>query len=169
MRASGVIALLGLLSVGCAAQARTPPVYQPLDVPPVPARVIVPEIEEEVELPAPVDPGAAARPPATRTDPPSKPPDKPPEPPKTEDPPRVRTPQTANDEQAERLVRSVMGRAQSTLNTVNYQTLSNAAKQQYDMAKRFIARADGALRIRNYVFARNLADKAETLARQLGK
>jgi hypothetical protein len=55
------------------------------------------------------------------------------------------------------------------LNTVHYQSLSNPARQQYDTARRFLAQADNALKIRNYVFARNLADKAETLARQLGK
>ena len=81
----------------------------------------------------------------------------------------MRTPQTANDEQAEREVRSVMARAQGMLNNMDYGPLSAAARQQYDTARRFIAQADSALRIRNYVFARNLADKAETLARQLGK
>jgi hypothetical protein len=91
------------------------------------------------------------------------------EPPRTEEAPRVRTPQTANDEQAERDVRSVMARGQAALQGVDYRALSTAAKQQYDMAKRFIAQAETALRIRNYLFARNLADKAEILARQLGK
>ena len=81
----------------------------------------------------------------------------------------MRTPQTANDEQADRQVRSVMSRAQAALQNVDYRTLSAAARQQYDTAKRFIAQADSALTIRNYVFARNLADKADTLARQLGK
>ena len=81
----------------------------------------------------------------------------------------MRTPQTANDEQADRQVRGVMSRAQAALNTVDYQSLSAAARQQYDTAKRFLAQANNALTIRNYVFARNLADKADTLARQLGK
>lgn len=62
-----------------------------------------------------------------------------------------------------------MARAQGTLNTVNYQSLSNPERQQYDTARRFLAQADNALKIRNFVFARNLAGKAETLARQLGK
>ena len=162
------------LGAGCVAQARSPIVHEPLDVPPVPPRVIVPEIEE-VEPPA-AD-AAASRPAPQRTDAAPKPADKPADPPKTATPepartdetPRVRTPQMANDEEAERNVRSILARAQSTLDKVPYGPLSNAAKQQYDTAKRFIAQADRALRIRNYVFARNLADKAETLARQLGK
>jgi hypothetical protein len=171
MRRLVLFALLTLVS-GCVAQARSPLVHEPLDVPPVPPRVIVPEIEE-VEPPM-VD---AARPAPQRTDAASKPADKPADPPKppvteparTEETPRVRTPQMANDEQADLHVRSVLARAQGMLDKVPYGPLSNAAKQQYDTAKRFIAQADRALKIRNYVFARNLADKAETLARQLGK
>lgn len=161
------------LGAGCVAQARTPLVHQPLEVPPVPPRVIVPEIEE-IEPPADA---AAARPAPQRTDAAPRPADKPADPPKppateparTDETPRVRTPQTANDEKADGEVRAVLARAQSALDKVPYGPLSNAAKQQYQTAQRFIAQADRALRIRNYVFARNLADKAETLARQLGK
>lgn len=172
------LALLTLaLAMGSAcvrARAEAPPVLVPMEVPPVPPRVIVPDIEE-IQI-APVDP-AAAKPAPPRTDPPPKPPEKPaeppkagtPEPPKVEEAPRVRTPQTANDELAEREVRSIMARAQALLNNVDYRPLSAAARQQYDTARRFITQADAALKIRNYVFARNLADKAETLARQLGK
>lgn len=155
-------------------QARTAVAAEPLMVPPVPARVLVPEIEEvapvSIEEPAtaparpapPRDPKAPEKP-ETRTE------ETPAPPPRAEETPRVRTPQTANDEQAERLVRAIMARAQATLNNVDYRALSQAARQQYDTAKRFINQANSALTIRNYVFARNLADKADTLARQLGK
>ncbi len=139
----------------------------------MPARVIVPEIDEAASA---VEDAAASTAAAPRPADPAKPPEKvepkPGEtvtPPKTDEPPRVRTPQTANDEQADRHVRGVMSRAQAALNNVDYQSLSAAARQQYDTAKRFIAQANNALTIRNYVFARNLADKADTLARQLGK
>ena len=168
--------LFALLTFGsaCAVQARTPLVHEPLEVPPVPPRVIVPEIDE---VEPPVVDTAATRPAPQRTDAAAKPAEKPADPPKpatqdpprADDPPRVRTPQTANDDQADRDVRSIMARAQSMLDRISYGPLSNAAKQQYDTAKRFIAQADRALKVRNYVFARNLADKAETLARQLGK
>ena len=175
MRRAVLFALLTLGSA-CGAQARSPVSLEPLDVPPVPPRVIVPEIAvDEEEVAPPADPVTPGRPSPQRTDAPPKasekaePPRTPPEPARTEEAPRVRTPQTANDEQAERVVRSVMGRAQGALQNVNYQTLSSAARQQYDTARRFIAQAENALKIRNYVFARNLADKAETLARQLGK
>jgi hypothetical protein len=163
------------LAAGCASVgAQAPMVAQPLDVPPVPPRVIVPDIEE-VEPPAP-DAAAASRPAPQRNDPAPKPPDKPVvdppkpnDPPRTDETPRVRTPQTANDEQADREVRAIMARAHAALQGVDYRALSGAARQQYDTARRFITQADAALKIRNYVFARNLADKAETLARQLGK
>jgi hypothetical protein len=178
MRGIALLALL-TLSSGCATlQARRAVEQAPLDVPPVPPRVIVPEIDE-VEPEPSIDPNASNRQSAPRTDPAPKPadppkpgtvePPKPADPPRPEEAPRVRTPQMANDDQAERTVRSVMARAQGTLNNVNYQLLSNPARQQYDTARRFLAQADNALKIRNYIFARNLADKAETLARQLGK
>ena len=156
-------------------QARTAVAPEPLTVPPVPPRVIVPEIDEVPLAPAPAEPVAAPRPATQRADPPARPPAVDPpkpettEPPRTEEPPRVRTPQTANDEQAEALVRSVLARAQGTLKGVDWRALSRAARDQYDTARRFITQAENALKIRNYVFARNLADKAETLARQLGK
>ena len=180
MRLTVPIVLLALAVAGvsgCAsARAQGPATAEALVVPPVPPRVIVPDIEEIV--PAADDP-AASRPAAPKPETPAKPPEKPTEPPKpgqvepppaTPEPaPRVRTPNTANAEQAESNVRSIMARAQALLRGVDYRGLSAAARQQYDTANRFIAQADRALGIRNYVFARNLADKAETLARQLGK
>lgn len=172
----GVMAAALASGAACAsARAAAPVASEPLHVPPVPPRVIVPDIEEVVMTP-PEDPGAP-KPAASKPEAAAKPPEKPVEPPKPgavepprgDDAPRVRTPQTANDEQAEREVRAIMGRAQAALRGVSYTGLSSAARQQYDTANRFIAQAERALRIRNYVFARNLADKAETLARQLGK
>lgn len=168
-----LVALMGLGLAGCAARAETRAVPMPaLVVPPVPARVLVPEIEEvappvvEVAVPAkPATKPAAATTPAEKPEPEPEQPVAPPA--RTEEATRVRTPQTANDTEAERQVRAVMARAQSTLDNVDYTALSQAARQQYDTAKRFIRQANSALAIRNYVFARNLADKADTLARQL--
>ena len=174
MKKAALLITLGLALAGCAsARAEEPIVLQPLDVPPVPARVIVPEIEEMEPVVDGEQPAAATRPAPSRPAEPSKPAEKPeatpPAAPAPAETPRVRTPQTANDEQAERQVRSILGRADGTLKNVDYRALSAAARQQYDTARRFITQAENALRIRNYVFARNLADKADTLARQLGK
>ena len=45
--------------------------------------------------------------------------------------------------------------------------LNADAQTQYDTAKRFIRQAEDALRAKNLVFAKNLADKAAALAAQL--
>ncbi|HEX6322855.1 MAG TPA: hypothetical protein VFZ36_03945 [Vicinamibacterales bacterium] len=174
MRGVPLIALLTLALAGCAKARAEMPAPVALEVPPVPPRVIVPDIEEVALSPETADPARAAAP---RPDAPPKPPEKPADPPKTgtqeppkvEEPPRVRQPAMASNEEADRAVRAIMARAQSLLGGVDYRALSAAARQQYDTARRFITQADNALKIRNYVFARNLADKAETLARQLGK
>ena len=50
------------------------------------------------------------------------------------------------------------------LNHVDYVALSADAKAQYDTAKRFIVLADQAIKDRNFVFARTLADKAAVIA-----
>jgi hypothetical protein len=174
MRRLLCFALLTLALAGCAKARAQTPAPVPLDVPPVPARVIVPDIEEVALASETGDPARTA---PARTDTAARPADKPADPPKpgTQDPPkveeapRVRVPQMANNEEADRAVRAIMARAQGLLSGVDYRALTPAARQQYDTARRFITQADNALKIRNYVFARNLADKAETLARQLGK
>lgn len=177
-RASSLLLLsfaVAALSACATTQARTAVAAEPLMVPPVPARVLVPEIEEVAPVSLGEPASTPAKPVPTRDPKASEKPETKPEetpappPPRAEEAPRVRTPQTANDEQAERQVRAIMARAQATLNNVDYRALSQAARQQYDTAKRFINQANSALTIRNYVFARNLADKADTLARQLGK
>jgi hypothetical protein len=60
-----------------------------------------------------------------------------------------------------------LARANESLSGVDYRRLSADAKTQYDTARSFIRQAQEALRTRNLVFARNLADKAAALAAQL--
>jgi outer membrane biosynthesis protein TonB len=168
--------------LGCAhAQAKTTP-DAPLDMPAPPPRDVGPN---EVDVPPPVplvaEPvrSVPARPrPAPREQPrPELPkPDvtpPPPEPPKpAEEPAKAPTtlqtaPATVETEQ-ERAIRATLTRATSVLNRVDYRALSADARTQYDTAKRFIQQADEAMRTKNLVFARNLADKASVLAAQLG-
>ena len=52
---------------------------------------------------------------------------------------------------------------------IDYRTLSADAKAQYDIAKRFSQQAEEALKVRNLVFAGQLADKAAALAALLLK
>jgi uncharacterized protein (DUF885 family) len=88
-----------------------------------------------------------------------------------EDPPRPpttlqTTPPTAEGE-VERLIRASIAKANADLNRVDYRALNNDARNQYDTAKRFIRQADDAMRAKNLVFAKSVADKAAALAAQL--
>ena len=175
-----------LLLSGCArAQAKTAPDIPdaPLHVPPPPERDV-----EAVDVAAPPPPPpepAPAEPPRTapprprpspareqpRAEPPK--PEPPPEPPKpAEEPVRTTTsplqttPATAEGE-LERGVRATLTRATNELNRIDYRVLNADAKIQYDTAKRFIRQADDAVRTKNLLFAKNLADKAATIADQL--
>jgi len=66
----------------------------------------------------------------------------------------------------ERAVRATMVRATADLNRIDYRVLNADARTQYDTAKRFIQQADDAIRGKNLVLAKNLADKAAAIAAQ---
>jgi hypothetical protein len=76
-------------------------------------------------------------------------------------------PSTA-DAARERQVRDLLTRATRSLGRVDYRRLSIEGRSQYEQAKRFSDQAEDALRDRNFPFAATLADKAATLAAQLG-
>lgn len=186
-----VLALSGLAESGCAsAQAKAKANERPaLDVPPPPARVIEPAAEPDLEpvnelpvtppvtleprpgrtgsresapkpeAPKPAEPKAGEQP-ATEPVPPVPPPPSTP-------PAQLKTPQTADSNNAARTVRATIDRANGLLNGVNYGPLSNERKKAYDDAKRFIQQAEEALKQGNFVFAQGVATKAETLAREL--
>jgi len=117
--------------------------------------------------------GGAPRPrPATpRPEPTSGEQPRAPEPAKAEEAPRAPTPLQTTPANAEadlaREIRATLARATADLNRVDYRHLNTDARTQYDSAKRFIRQADDAVRARNLVFARTLADKAAALAAQL--
>jgi len=67
----------------------------------------------------------------------------------------------------ERQIRATVQRANADLNRIDYRALNKDARIQYDTAKRFIRQADDAIRAKNLLFAKNLAEKAATLAAQL--
>lgn len=189
-----VAVLFGTLTLaggGCARRPpRTaPPPPAPLEVPVVPPRVLAPVAVDEPEEPQVADepttttPRRTTRPrPRPETSPrpeqpshdPTKlegPPEPPPSPPAEQKPPEpktvLQTPQTASDADADRRVREVLGRARRELGQVNAATLGSDARTQFETARRFIDQAEDALKARNYMFARYLADKAEALARGL--
>ena len=179
-----------LLASACATTRATAPVERPpLDVPPVPPRIVEPSPRPETSLepvddlppekPAPTT--SRPRPPASRD--PSrdtqKPIDaKPPEPaspPPVEQPaapppntaPLIRTPATADAAAAERQIRETLGRAQARLNSINYQRLSGQLQKSYNDAKDFIDRAEAAIKASNFELAKGLASTAEKLANEL--
>jgi|SoiMethySBSTD1v2_1073268.scaffolds.fasta_scaffold722092_2 hypothetical protein len=186
-RALLILALLP--AVACAtAKAKTPEVRPPLDVPPVPPRVIEPlpstepaSLEPVAELPA-APPATPPR--TTRTQPPkdnnnrtepAKPEQKPETPPDTTAAPQptapvppLRTPSTAVGPDAARQVREVVDRAKRMLDTIDTRTLSADRRANYDAAHDFIKQAEDALNKSDNVLAASLANRAETIARQLG-
>ncbi len=189
-----VAALLAVTGAGCAKQV--PPAVLPqaaLEVPVVPPRVVGPVMVEEPALP-PEEPrtapsaranhrnntrgGTPARgteSPVVKVEPPDpnqKPSEATAEPgsasaPASEAGPLLRTPDTADDAEVAKRVRDTLGRAGQNLGRVDYTALNPGAKGQYDMARRFIAQAEEALKGKNLSFARYLAEKAETLSTSL--
>ncbi len=177
-RALLLVALLAP-AFGCAtAQAKQPVAGPTLEVPPVPGRLIDPVLPPEKpptpdpvpELPPPpVPPRPRPTPPPAREAP--KPEAKPIEPMPVEPPPPnvspLRTPNTPDGAEALRQVREIIDRATRTLNSIDYRFLSNERKAQYDNAKLLLTQAEDAVKTTNFDIARNLADKADQIARQL--
>ena len=94
-----------------------------------------------------------------------------PETPRAEEPPKaplLQTSQSQNEVQTERDIKATLTRAASDLNRIDYRMLNADARTQYDAAKSFIDQAEKAVRARNLVFAKTLADKAALIATQLG-
>jgi hypothetical protein len=180
-----------LLSGACAAaSAKGKPTDKPaLNVPPPPPRVIEPAPEP---MPDPVSELPTV--PATTTSPASrsnrsresKPPantdskpaeQKPAEPPPADPAPvaqppaqppaQLRTPQTADSENASKAVRATVQNANSLLSNIDYRQLSKVRQKAYNDAKQFILQAEDAIKQGNFVFAQGWATKAEQLAREL--
>ncbi|HET7616873.1 MAG TPA: hypothetical protein VFK20_00080 [Vicinamibacterales bacterium] len=181
----------GMLIVGasamsaCAsAQAKTAADRPSLSVPPPPPRIFGP-IESTPAAPEPVPdlPPAPApnRPPRTTPsrEPAAKEPVKPetrpetvpeqpaPTPPATATVPQLSTPQTVDSTEASKTVRVTLDRANGMLSGVDYQRLSAERRTQYDTAKRFIQQAQDAIAGGNLVYAQSLAEKADTIAKEL--
>lgn len=171
---------------GCAASAKSKLADLPaLNVPPPPPRVIEPAPEP---LPEPVNElptsppnlnlSRGNRPPAARPAPTQeskpadpKPVEPPPEPAPVLPPPapaaQLRTPQTADASNAEKAVRAMLDRARGLLSNVDYRLLNAERKKAYDDVQRFIKQAEDALTTGSFMFAQGVANKAETLAKEL--
>jgi len=184
--ALSAIALAALLAPACVkTHANTTPEMPAMDVPPPPPRVVEPtETEPPAPVPLPQEPARHATPapprqsrsteapkteaPKPEAKPPEPPPPEPPrEEPKTAPTPPLQTTPTQEEGDLEKGIRGTLGRARSDLNRVDYRGLNSDARMQYDQAKRLAQQAEDALRAKNLVFARSLADKAASIAAQL--
>jgi hypothetical protein len=178
----GLLLLLLVAPMGaCASAQAKAPIERPnLEVPPPPPRLIEPATP--VETP-PLDPVAElpANPTTTKPRPaPTRDTTKPAEPPKPEpvveqppvSPPPPATPplpplRTPNSPDAGKQVQEVIDRATAALNAIDYRVLSNERRAQYDNAKLLVKQAEDAVKAGNFDFAKNLADKAERIAKEL--
>jgi outer membrane biosynthesis protein TonB len=178
-----LVVVLAPLAAACThAQAKMALEMPPLEMPPPPPRDVQPtEIEAPPPLPLVTEPARnpperlrpapVARPEAPKAEPPK--PEQPPiEPPKpAEEPPKPlttlqTTPATAEGE-VERGIRASLQRATIDLNRIDYRALNKDARTQYDAAKRFVQQADDAIRTKNLVLAKTVAEKAAVIAAQL--
>ena len=184
-RWAGAVVLVSALGAGACAHARAnaPTDTPPLMVPAAPPHEIEPvETSTPPDIPLPKEPPrrppprpapAPAKPEAPKSEPraeapktetePVKPAEEPAKPPTS----TLQTTPTGAEGEVERDIKTMLGRASDNLNHIDYRALNTDARMQYDTAKRFIRQAEDALRAKNLVFARNLADKAAALAAQL--
>jgi hypothetical protein len=175
LAASAAIAALALVS-GCSnAKAQVAmPESTSLSIPQAPARVVVPPTPEPPpvasETPPATSTSGSANPPANNTRPNRDPrpvPTPPANPPAPATPPA--SPATpletqANQSELEQRTLGLLGSAKATLDKINPQSLSADGRSQHDAAKRFVAQAEAALKVKNVVYAWQLADKANTIA-----
>ena len=176
-------------AVACAsAQAKSPAARPNLEVPAPPPRVIEampsePPLPEPVgELPAaPATPRPRTSPPPVSRESSNKPDPKPeaapvdqapaailtPPPPAATATPQLRKPGAPDGAEASRQVRDVIDRAKKTLGSIDYQRLSTERRDQYDSANLLITQSEDAIKTLKFDIARNLADKADRIAKEL--
>ena len=179
------LAAVSLTSAAChRAHAKTLLESPPLEVPAVPPRDVVPiEVETPQPVPLPEEPARTPsprlRPPAREQTPRAEPPKT--EPPKTEQPVEAAKPEEEpakppallqttppnTEGDLERGIRASLTRAQTDLNRIDAARLNADARGQYETAKSFIRQAEQAVRAKNLLYAKSLADKAAVLAAQL--
>jgi hypothetical protein len=185
------LVIFGALASACThAEARVVP-EPPLDTPQPPRRVVdamTPEVPQLVGTPdSPptgidgLNRGEPVRPPRStppradvarpvdppKTDAAAAEPVKPPEDPRTQVPSPLQSAPTQREAEVEAAIRAELRRATDNLNRVDYRLLSTDARDQYNGTKTLIQIAEEALRARNLVFAKSLAEKAGALASQL--
>jgi hypothetical protein len=79
----------------------------------------------------------------------------------------LQTTPASDVDELEKTIRAAMARAQHDLNRIDYRSLNPEARDQYESVKSLIRQADDAIRVKNFEFAKTVADKAAVLAAQL--
>ena len=183
-RAALMVVLASVGAASCASTRAEVPVERPaLDVPPPPPRTIVPlPPPPEAPRPDPVQdlpegstsPTAKPRPPREKEAPKTEPktteekPVEPAPPANTPSPvPPLRIPDTGDPNQQTAQIRAGIDRTLETLNGIDYQKLQQPRQKAYDDAKLFAQQAEQALKEKNLVLAKEYADKAERLTKEL--
>jgi hypothetical protein len=175
-----VCALSGTAACASArAQTRTDPA--PLEIPEPPPRLIEP-LPDVAEIPAPEPERRESVPPLPRPAPrnretgpanraePKADPAKAPDPIPTVEPPPPAPPRAellTSDSMGDKAIREIIDRASKALGRVDYQKLGKEGQEQYNTGRRFIEQAKEALDARNQIAAKYLADKADTIAKEL--
>jgi uncharacterized membrane-anchored protein len=68
---------------------------------------------------------------------------------------------------ADRRIRDSLRSTESTLNTIDYKKLKPERQSAYNQAKSSMEGAEAALKAQNFELAKEMADKAEKLAKEL--
>jgi hypothetical protein len=178
--ARGLMVLVVAASMGAACRTvrAAEPIERPaLEVPPPPPRVIVPipgpdapvRLEPVGELPVTTDKSPVKPRPNREKPDPAKPADpkiervenpNPPQPPSTP-PLRLESPNSA---QLSSQVRDTLGRAKAMIDQIDRNSLTNEPRRKaYDDAKLFAKEAEDAIQKNNFLYAKEMAEKAERL------
>jgi hypothetical protein len=80
---------------------------------------------------------------------------------------QLRTPETVDGAEATRQVRDVIERAKRALEAIDQTKLNNERRQQYDSARLMVSKSEDALKQSDFGLARQLAEKADRLAKEM--
>ncbi len=183
IRAASLAVLVGLAGAACTTTRAATPVERPaLEVPPPPPRVVVPlpapptQLEPVQELkPLPPTPTNKTRPQREKEPPKAEPkPEepKPVEPPPTapsvqQPPPQLRLPDSSGSPQVSQIIDAITN-SRSLLKKVSASgQLTEGAKKAIKEAEMFATQAEEALKTNNLPLAKEFADKAERIAKEL--
>ena len=83
-------------------------------------------------------------------------------------PTTLQTTPPAAEGEIERSISATVSRALGDLNRIDYRRLNTDGRNQYDTAKGLALKAQDAMRAKNLLYAKTLAEKAADLAAQLG-